>query len=366
MSMAEELADTHAAESADIGATADAGVIGREAPERVETPDKPLSIRDGIKAAQKEVEARTRDDKGKFAPKAAPVEAAAEIPKTEKDVQPTQALNPDGPPPSWSKEAQPVWDTLSQEAKAVVRKREADFQKGIEKYTQKSSQYDEISQALAPVRPLLQQSGIQTDAQAVTRLLEWEGSFRNPQTRMQAFNSLARQYGIDLQSLAQGSQAPQGQELPEHLRPILDQFGQLAQTVQTMQSRDQEREQQHVADTLTSFAKDKPHFEKVRVRMGQMMAAGIASPADLDGAYQQAVWADPELRESLLKEQDEKRQAEFTKAQAAAGKNARIAAISPAPKGRVGSSVANGHDKGGSIRDSIMAAKKELEENQRA
>lgn len=371
MSMAEELADTHAAESADIGAVADAGIIGQEAPFR-ETPDKPekpLSIRDGIKAAQREVEARARDDKGKFAKKSeeAPVAAASqEIPPEKTGLSPTPSKSV-GIPPGFSAETKAFLDTLPQDhpIKRDLEKRETEISNGFKGYSDKAKQYDAIDQAVAPFRSAYQQAGLKSDAEAINRLFQWEQAVRsNP---VQSITQLARQYGVDLSQLVQGnSQVPQGQEAPEYIRPILDQYGQLSQSVQSLEARIQEADQQKVTETLSSFAKDKPHFEKVRVRMGQMMAAGIASPTDLDGAYQQAVWADAELREALLKEQDDKRQAEFIKTQAAAGRNARLAAVSPAPKGRVGAPVANGHDKGGTIRDSIMAAKKELEENQRA
>ncbi len=369
MSMAEELADTHAAESADIGASNDA-VIGREAPEPVS--DKPVSIRDGLNAAIKEVgekEARARDERGKFAKKSeeAPLEAASKpIPDEKKEISPAPSKSA-GIPPGFSAETKAFLDTLPQDhpIKRDLEKRETEISTGFKTKSEELRRYQDLEQVIAPLRPAFQQEGARSDAEAIRNITSWYGALNNPATRTDAFRQLAQKAGIDIQSLAQGS--PQGQELPEHLRPVLDQFGQLSQTVSSLESRIQQADQEKIADTLSTFAKDKPHFDQVRVLMGQMMAAGIADPKDLDGAYQKALWATPELRDQLLKEQDEKRQAEFTKAQADAGNRARIAAVSPAPKGRIGASVANGHDKkGGSVRDSILAARKELEENQRA
>lgn len=370
MSMAEELADTHAAESADIGAV-DSGVIGREAPvER--TPDKPASIRDGLNAAIKEVgekEARERDQTGKFAKKSteAPVEAASKvIPEDKPGLFP--APKSAGIPPGFSTETKAFLDTLPADhpIKRDLEKRETEISNGFKGYSDKAKQYDAIDQAVAPFRSAYQQAGLKSDAEAINRLFQWEQAVRsNP---AQTIFQLARQYNVDLSQLAQGhSQAPQGQEIPEHLRPVLDQFGQMSQTVASLQSEIQNSRQEKIASELSTFAKDKPHFEKVRVRMGQMMAAGIASPTDLDGAYQMAVRSDPELYEQSVREMDEKRKAEFTQAQASAGKNARIAAVSPAPRARVAAPVANGHDKGAKgVKGSILTAIKELEENQRA
>lgn len=359
--MAEELADIHAAEGA-----VDTGVVsGAEIPD---TPEKPLSIRESLTASIKEVgdkEQRARDiASGKFIPKdksAAPEKVEAKETPEAKTEAPVVT---DGPPKSWSREDAPHWEALSPEQKAVVRKRESDFEKGIEKYSGKAKNYDEIAQVLAPVRPLLQQHGIQNDAQAVSRLLEWESSFRNPQTRMQAFQNLARTYGIDLSSVAQPSPQGGGGEVPDHLRPVLDKFGNLEQQVTNLVSAQQLAEQNRVASELETFAKDKPHFETVRVAMGQLMSAGMAK--DISDAYDKAVWANPELREQLLREQDEKRKAEFTKTQTDAANKARLAAVSPGPRARNGAPVAAGDKSGKGVRGSILASIESLREDQRA
>jgi len=366
----EELADTHAAESADLGVGSDA-VIGQEAPK----PDKPQTIREGLNAAIKEVgekEARARDEKGKFAKKSeeAPLAAASDkpIPEEKKEISPASSKSV-GIPPGFSAETKAFLDTLPADhpIKRDLEKRESEISTGFKTKSEELKRYQDLEQAIAPFRPSFQRDGARSDAEAIRNLATWAEAINNPATRVQAVMQIAQRAGIDLQSLAQGnSQASQGQELPEYVRPILDQYGQLTQTVQSLESRLQEADQQKVAETLANFAKDKPHFEKVRVRMGQMMAAGIASPSNLDDAYQQAIWADPDLRAQLLKEQDEERQAAFKKAASEQSARAKAASVSPAPKGRVGAPVANGHDKGGSVRESILAARKELEESQRA
>lgn len=367
MSMADELADTHAAESADVGAV-DSGVIGQEVPERAE---KAPTLRETLNNSIKEVadkEARARDDKGKFATK--PLEApekaaAAEIPSEKRDVPPTKTS---GIPPGFSAETKAFLDTLPQDhpIKRDLEKRETEISNGFKTYSDKAKSYDAIDQVIAPSRATFQQAGLKSDAEAINRLFQWEAFVRSNPTR--ALAQLARQYGVDLSQLAQGStQAPSGQEVPEYIRPVLDQFGQMTQTVQSIQTEIQNSRMEKVSSELATFAKDKPHFEKVRVAMGQLMQAGMVQPGDLDGAYQRAIWADPELRETLLREQDEKRKAEFQKTAAEQAKNARLAAVSPAPRARQGAPVANGHDKGAKgVRGSLLASIKELEENQRA
>lgn len=366
MSMSEELADTHAAEGIDTGV---------QSAEILDAPsDKPQSIREALTASIKEVgdkEQRARDiASGKFIPKdkASAETAAAEVPETTKDVQP-EPVKAAGPPPGWSAESKAFFNSLPPDhpLRQDVFKREEEVSNGFKSYSEKSKNYDSIEQAVAPFRNVYQQHGLKSDAEAVSRLFQWEASIRNPETRMGAIHNLLRQYGVDLSQFAQGSTQPSAaQDIPEHLRPVLDEVGNLSKSFSHIQQELQQAKQEKIAGEISAFSKDKPHFEKVRVAMGQMMAAGIVQSNDLEGAYQRAVWADPELRDQLLKEQDEKRKAEFAKTQAQAGKNARLAAVSPPPRARQGAQV-NGSDKSGkNVRGSIMASIEQLREDSRA
>lgn len=360
-----ELADVQNAENEALPI----GDIGSEksAPEPVsEKPEKPQSARQSIEKAiakvKEDEKGRLHAKDGKFASKDKPVEAQAapaEIPKAEKDVQP-KASEAIGPPPGWSAESKAAFATLPDHIKADLVKREKEVSDGFKKYSDTDKRYQEIDQVLAPVRPIFQQNGVKSDAEAIKSLLGWEASFRNPNTRMQAFQNLARQYGINLNSPQ--SQASDAQGIPDQLRPVYDQFGQLTQQVSSIQGELQRSREEQVSKTLTDFAKDKPHFEKVRMRMGQLIQAGAVSPNDLDGAYQQAIWADPEIRTSLVKEQFDKQQADLLKTTTQRTQVARQAAISP--NTRAPSAPVNGKANGKqSVRDALNASIRELRES---
>ena len=98
--------------------------------------------------------------------------------------------------------------------------------------------------------------------------------------------------------------------------------------------------------------------------MGQLIQAGAVQPNDLDGAYQQAIWADPDIRAALIKEQTEKQAAEQLKANQQRTQTARAAAISPSTRSPNGP-VVNGAEKPGrkSIRESLNASIRELQDN---
>lgn len=337
------------------------------------SPPEKLSLRDqinkSVEAVRKEEATRVRDTAtGKFAKvEASAVEkpAAAEIPKTEQNAQPTES-KPVGPPSGWSKEAQALWDQLPPAVKADAVRREAEVAKGFDEYRGKTAQLVEISQAFEPLKPILQQNGIQTEAQAVKRLLEWEGNFRNPETRIQSFQNLARQYGIDIHSLVQNSspQPSSAQEIPEPLRPVIDQFGNIVQDVNSIKAELQRSRDENISRELSAFAKDKPHFDKVRVMMGQLMQAGLAN--DLEGAYQKATTLHPEVSATIEAEKAAKAAAELAKTNSEKVARARAASISPSQRAPIGAVNGGAKPKASSVRASLLSSIGELREGQRA
>lgn len=337
------------------------------AAEKPDKPEKRLSLREQLNASvekvRKEEAERVRDTTtGKFVKGDAPEKAApAEKPAIQKDAQP-EASKVVGPPPGWSQESKTYFNSLPADhpLRKDVAKREEEVSNGFKKYSDDAKRYQEIEQVLAPVRPNYQKVGIQSDAEAIKRLFMWEGMIR--QNPAQALQQLAQQYGVNL-SPAQSSDQPStaAQEIPPQLRPVIDQFGQVSQRLQNLETHLTQSQEQQVSKELTAFAKDKPHFEKVRTAMGRLLQSGMA--ADLDNAYQMAIWADPEIRKQMREEEDTKRRAEMEKSATEQALKARRAAVSPqarAPAPQNGATGAKGQ-KG--VRGSILASIAELNED---
>ena len=286
----------------------------------------------------------------------APEKAAPEI-QAKQEAPPAQESKPvAGPPPGWSVESKALYASLPDPIKQDILKREGEVSKGFKEYSEKTKRHDEIEQVLAPVRPFLQQIGVQNDAEAIRRLLQWENRIRsNP---AQAIPELARQYGVDL------SQTAQSNPVPPELKPVVDQFGNIANDVQYLKSELQRRDQTAAAESLAQFAKDKPHFESVKTDMGYLMmtAANSGRSLSLDDAYQQAIWAKPEIREQLIKEQiaKESKPTPIQKAQ-----HARATAVSPSIRAPSAPQV-NGAKKGTGVRGSLLDAVRELQDRERA
>lgn len=362
-----ELADQQVSDNESGGLTGAEIPVAADVPAR-EAPAEKLSLRQqiekNVETVRTEEAQRARAADGKFAKLDGAAEklATAEIPKPEKDAQPA-ASPADGPPPIWKD----IWEGMTPEARALAVKREAEVAKGFEEYRGKTAQLQEITQALDPIRSVLQENGITSDAHAVKTLLQWEGSFRNPQTRMQAFQNLARQYGVDLSTLVPSSsgQPSTAQDTPEYLRPVIDQFGNLQQQVQSVDARIQTWEQNQVAEKVNAFASDPKHvhFDAVRGEMGKLMAAGI-SP-NLEDAYQKAVAMNPEISAQIRAAEEKTKAEQAARDNAEKVKRAAAAAVSPTtrpPAGAPAGQVASGTG----VRGSILSAVKALREEQRA
>ncbi len=314
-----------------------------------QTPAEPKSLRDTLNAAVKEhAEPKPRDEGGKFK-EAAPKEAAAE------PVSETKEL-PSTAPPGWSKESKEFYNTLPPDHpfRKDIAKREEEVSSGFKKYGDIAKRHEEIEQVIAPRRAEFQKFGIASDAQAISTLFAWEQAVRsNPQ---HAIRQLAQQYGVDLSTFAQAPQGTVENELPAQLRPVVD--PNVVQKVDAVSQRLDQYEAQRIQESIQAFAKDKPHFEKVRTLMGQIMAGGGAT--SLDDAYQKAIYADPETRSLIQKDEQDKQEAERKKVAQEKAKAAAAASVSvqgSSPHGSVQSKAKP--NTGRSVRDSINDAVKE-------
>jgi hypothetical protein len=338
------------------------------------TESKKLSLREQLqeqfKAAKepepKEIKAkpiksdeRPRDETGKFLPKeaAAAPEKAAPVELAPKEVQP-EASKPLGLPPGWSPETKAFVNSLPADhpLRKDVEKREREVSDGFKKYSDDAKKYQEIEQVLAQARPVYQQNGFRSDAEAIRHLMQWEAAVR--QNPAMAIAQLARSTGVDLASLAQNpSGQSNGQDVAaQYIQPIAQQVNSLQNELARIQS-------EKAASEIAQFSKDKPYFERVKTSMGQLMQAGLAT--DLDSAYQKAIGMDPDIRAEILKtELDSKLNASQQEAQQRA-QNARKAAVSPSTRAPAAPNL-TAKEKPKGVRSSILAAVEEIREGSRA
>lgn len=288
---------------------------------------------------------RLRDESGKFAaketPQETPQEPAPEIPQKRA-------------PSSWKKEAQEIYlkadrgEALTPEEiktlTAEAERRENDFHKGLSEFQGHSQRAKAYDQAIAPYQSHLQSLGVDAPT-AISALMRADYTLRtsDPQTKAQYFQSLAREYGIDLNGLSNP------QPVDPNTQYLMQQMNTLRQQQQMWQNQVAEQEKTRVSQEIQSFATpERQHFNAVRNEMADLLETGKAN--NLQEAYEMAVWMKPEIRQSLIEQQ--RQDAQRKAAETFHAQRAKTAAVSV--KGSSPTS-AGGQTPQGSLRD-ILAA----------
>jgi hypothetical protein len=102
----------------------------------------------------------------------------------------------------------------------------------------------------------------------------------------------------------QPGQEQQYQQTQVDLGPLTHQLNEMHQQVDAMnQERNAERTAQTTAEINTFFSNTEnyPYAENVADQMAALIKSGVAP--DLHGAYEQACWNNPEIRDLLIKKQ---------------------------------------------------------------
>ena len=285
-------------------------------------------------------------ENGKFAAK--DKESKAETVEPVKAVEPTkdqtqsQTVEPPtaaiDAPNSWSAENKAKWSTLSPDVQEYIASRENEAHKRISEMGQQVKTFEPITPHIEPLRRIAARFGI-NEGQVLHNLIAAQDLLTTDPERAIAW--LAKTHGVNLPSASAENQTES--DIVRSLRSEIAAANRRAEeALSRTAARDrteQEREQATLAETIQTFAKDKPHFEKVRVHMGSLIESGAAKT--LDEAYEQATYALPEIRNQILAEKnkaDEEKRAKETEAKAKDAKrvgslNVKSTGASPAKKG---------------------------------
>jgi transcriptional regulator with XRE-family HTH domain len=303
---------------------------------------------------------RARDEAGRFAarqaaaaePAAAAQPAAAPAAANAALDAAAQAAGAAGQstakaPSSWKPEAAAVWAKIDAgqpvtpaELKTFrdeAARREGDYHKGVQGWKQHATAGQAYEAAVAPYQETLQKLGVD-GITAVSELLKADHTLRYApdSVKVQKLLELAHVYNIDLSKQF----TP---EIAKYERELFDMKEKLAQN----ESAQQQNARESLDSELTRFAAapGHEHFEAVRAHMGSLLSGGVAK--DLEEAYQQAVYANPQTRAALL---DQQRRAsdETARLQRARAASGSVRGSSPA----AGTPSAGGN----SVRDAITAA----------
>lgn len=371
-----------------------------------------MSIRDAIKDGFAKAEERIENDEKKEAPKEKVEKRSDGADKRQKqskedvlaavssDTSEQDDNTDDGeldnkevekpkskPPVGWTKEAKAKWGELPQEIQESVLKREKEVADGFAGTKAAQDRVKELDNVITPQRrQAIQQFGV-TEAQTISKLFEWMEALSHPNEdyRVQAAKILTQNFKVPLEKLVpqqqgttqQNSQQPNAQQTTQGAVDNPNPPGWAQSLIAKQMEHDQALRNQRedaARQFVTNWAKDKPHFAKVRTEMFGLLQSGSIplknGEIDLDAAYNKAIRTDDEIWNTIQEEKEEAKQAEAAKvvakkaADIAKAKKAAVSIRPTAPTGNLNGAKASGKQKGPaqSVRDSIMAAVQEARE----
>jgi hypothetical protein len=275
------------------------------------------------------------EEKVEFAKEEAPEESV----EVEEDAPTLQR------PTTWKKEYLPIWDKLTQgeqltkeEAVKLAQysnQRESEYKKGVSTYKAEADRARELENAIAPFIPELQSQNISPSAWINNLGRAHMVLTKAPyEQKVQMFQRLAQEYGIQLNQDGQMTAPPQ---VDAYTQQLMNQLNQVNQEVSSIKGRFQQEETTRLNNEIERVRSDVekfPHFDVVREEMAQLLELGKAH--NLETAYAKAVRLNDDVwaieQERLLKSA----QKQASKASQVA--KAKATAVSPksvTPSGKV-------------------------------
>ncbi len=277
--------------------------------------------------------------------------AEADLTKAEKPVEQKPAGQYAEPPKSWKKEEAVDWAKLPESSRAAIYRREEDFHKGIQQYSQMAGVGNTLHKAIEPYAQMIIDSKVTAPA-LIGDLLRMQkvATTGTPEERTALVLDIIRSTGIPIETLTQAAQ--QQPAVDPNIAALIQKVQQLEGT---LNGQTKEREQADVDKLNTeieSFRTDgkHEHFSAVALDMSALIERGRAK--DLQDAYDKAVWANPETREKLLQKHEQER----TRKQADEAAAARKASVANVARRGTPPAV----QKPGTMEDTIRAELRRL------
>jgi hypothetical protein len=323
-------------------------VLDRPERPRDETGRFAKSAEENAKNAKPQRETLTLPEKD------AGVKAGAQIGQTTAETPAAASAPAIDPPKGWTGEAKAKWGELPEWAQKEATRREEALTKQLFAHDEARDLGRKVMEASTPYLPMMRAEGADPH-KAYENYLQTAYVLRTgtPAQKSMALHAIAQQFNVDL-SLAhqQGASDPRYAQYEQQTRG-------LNERLQGLENHLRNQEDQGILAHIDSFSSQPghEHFDKVRYHMGVLLESGQAQ--DINEAYEKAIWADPEIRNSLIAAQSNAAQEKRNSELRAQTERARNAAVSVT--GAPGSSrPLNGAGSHGSIEDDIRAALAEI------
>lgn len=250
----------------------------------------------------------------------------------ETQTQPDPALGSNQPPEHWSAEDKATFAKLPDDAKGFFMRRYTEMEADYTRKSQANAGAVQVVTALEPIfqDPAIVESMKELNFHPVQAIMDWarlhKGAVsQEPRVRAAILYEIAERMGFDpakvFTPFRPGSTTapalPAGVEKDPVVQYFADQASRTAAEMQALrndlqrfQNADRERGEQqilaHTTRTIDSYADEKgadgkpvrPYFDKVLPVIIDLFKAN--PQRDLHQAYEQACWADPEVRKELI------------------------------------------------------------------
>jgi len=324
---------------------AEEGTLEAPVEKEIEVNDDPIqtSSQESNDSSQ---ESNNRDEKGRFKSKS---EEAADdtVEEPELVAEATDEVQEEiKRPTTWKKEYRDVWDKM-QEGKPLdkeefskfaeyANQREAEYKRGVSAYKAEADNARQLTEAIGPFVPELQQQGIHPVAWINNLGRAHMVLSKAPyEQKVQMFHRLAQDYGIQLNS--DSLQMPEQAYVDPYQQQLMQQLQATQQQVQQLSAIREQEENARLTQEINRVSSNKerfPHFDMVREDMAQLLERGLAQ--DLESAYAKAVRMNDE---SYKLEQDRLLKSVSTQAskaqQVAKAKATAVSPKSVTPSGQV-------------------------------
>lgn len=200
-------------------------------------------------------------------------------------------------PKSWPKEMHDHWAKMPKETQDYWVVREKQMLDGLEQYKGDAGFAKQVKEAMNPYMATINALGVDAPT-AIRSLLNADHQLRvgSPSQKVQYFQHLARQYGVDLGGM--GQQHENETQIDPRIQQLQDELHGLKQVIHTGNQQHLDSERQKIQNEVNSFASDPkhPYFDEVSEEIVALLKTG----ATLEDAYEKAVWANPVTRQKEM------------------------------------------------------------------
>lgn len=251
------------------------------------------------------VKERTRNESGQFAAKTDTtgepvVKAVTDTSVTSAEASPVATADVVQPPATWTQQAKAKFAALDPEIQQEVVKREKEIARTVTAQDQDRLFGKSLRDMVGPYLPMINAESSTPEA-AINSLLNTAYRLRtsSPQEKGVLLANLARQYGADMSAFnADGSQDQS--PIDPTVAALQQKLQQLEGFISQQHTQQQTATEQNLLRDINAFAADPSHsyFEQVGQQMAGLIKSGLA--ADLQQAYDQAIYMHPDVRQKVF------------------------------------------------------------------